>query len=87
MPYINEGLRHIFDNELSSLGDKIETAGDLDYCITRLCVKYLKTLGGVKFENLAVIAGVLSLIQLENYKRITSPYEDKKQITNGDVYI
>jgi len=86
MPYIDNGKRWKFFERLNLIGDDIESAGDLDYCITALCNSYLKKCGGLKFENLAKIAGTILFVLLENYRRIAAPYEDKKKNENGDVY-
>lgn len=86
LPYIEREKRDKFDMSLQYLGKHIEKAGDLDYCITKLCTYFIQTMGGLKFKNLALVAGILLFVILETYRRIASPYEDEKKNENGDVY-
>lgn len=86
MPYIKKEKRWEFFEDLENLSDKIESVGDLDYCITTICKNFMKKNGGVRFENLAKIAGTILFVILENYRRIAAPYEEIKKVDNGDVY-
>lgn len=86
MPYIKNDKRWKFYDLIDELVEEIENVGDLDYCITQICEKFMLNNGGVKFENMAKIAGTVLFVILENYRRITSPYEDFKKTSNGDVY-
>jgi len=86
LPYIEKERRERFEAGLNDLGKSIEKAGDLDYCITKLCSYFMDTIGGLKFKNLALVSGVLLFVILETYRRVASPYEDKKKAVNGEVY-
>ncbi len=79
MPYIKkdrrEALRHV---------DAPETEGELNYVITLICQNYLKR-KGLNYGNINAVVGALECAKLEAYRRIASPYEDKKIAENGDV--
>lgn len=61
------------------------TPGELNYVITKLIDQYLKE-EGLRYANINEVIGVLECAKLELYRRIAGPYEDKKIISNGDVY-
>ena len=72
---------HIVDGDL----DNEEFAsiwGDINYVFSRV-------LGGLmsntSYNKIAMITGVLENIKQEFYRRVASPYEDKKIIENGDI--
>ena len=81
MPYIKPEDRKKF-----RLEDTIPTTeGELNYCITTLCLNYLKN----KTKNYATlngIIGVLSCAQIEFYRKIIADYENIKIAESGDVY-
>lgn len=81
MPYVTQDRR----KDLLSLRDPPNTAGDLNFMITKFLDAYLLqrklTYGAI---NEAI--GVLECAKLELYRRIAVPYEDGKAKTNGDVY-
>ena len=58
-------------------------AGLLNYAITTLI---LRTMGDIKYWKIALLTGVLENVKQELYRRMASPYEDKKCAENGDVY-
>lgn len=81
MPYIEEDIR----KEFQALADITPiTAGELNYCITRLCDHFLG--GAVTYRSLNEVVGVLECAKQEFYRRVCVPYEDKKMSQNGDVY-
>lgn len=83
MPYVTQEARKNFELALTHL--EPEYAGELNYCITRLCSAYLgRSEGGYRALN--EIIGVLECAKMELYRRVVVPYEDKKLIENGDVY-
>jgi hypothetical protein len=84
MPYIADITREILDADVSSLSEKIETAGELNYVITRLVAGYARD-GGVTYSNLNAVIGALECAKLELYRRLAAPYEDGKIKANGDV--
>jgi hypothetical protein len=101
MPYIDKNFRNRFDIQVeklaSSLCDVIpdkdvtefdahsllDCSGNLNYVITRLCSCLLQ--GKPSYSKVAVITGVLENVKQEFYRRIASPYEDRKIEENGDV--
>jgi hypothetical protein len=81
MPYLNAGVRASLDN-----GRVPGEAGELNYLVTLLCDAFLiKT--GLSYKNINQAIGALECAKLELYRRIASPYEDKKSRENGDVYV
>lgn len=83
MPYIEEEYRKYFDPEIQEIVGNLSNAGDLNYCITTLCNKYLDE---VRYSELNAIIGVLECAKMEFYRRMVAPYEDIKARQNGDVY-
>lgn len=81
MPYISKERRAFLRN-YNGTG---RTPGDLNYEITQLCDAYLLA-GGVCYDNINAVIGVLECAKLEYYRRIGANYEDKKCAENGDVY-
>jgi len=89
MPYVDQATRDaLADNAYYSTsvgGDGPITAGELNYCITRLCDRYLSE-SKHKYTDYNEIIGVLECAKLEFYRRLIVPYEDQKKEENGDVY-
>jgi hypothetical protein len=73
---------NVFHIDKLSSEDVLKIAGVLNYCITRICSSCS---GEVSYKKIALITGVLENVKQEFYRRIASPYEDKKIIENGDV--
>lgn len=67
-----------------------QTAGELNYAITRLCVRYIaqKCGSGEDFSYTAIneTVGALDCAKMELYRRIAAGYEDRKLAENGDAY-
>lgn len=94
MPYISEYARkeldECIDNMVSCLThdndltdtEFISILGEINYSFTRILAK---SMGSVSYSKIAMITGVLENIQQEFYRRIASPYEDKKVVQNGDI--
>ena len=81
MPYITVEARARLNQ-----GGKPETAGELNYAITRLVDDYLIQKGSIRYAHLNEVIGVLECAKLELYRRVAVPYEDKKLSETGDVY-
>jgi hypothetical protein len=83
MPYIK-----IEDREKLQEIDSIfpDTVGELNYCITKLCLNYLNKLAMTKYETLNGIIGALECAKQEFYRKIISEYENLKCQQNGEVY-
>jgi hypothetical protein len=88
MPYITKDLRSVVDKEIKELADKVKScgkenrAGVLNYSISRL----LSSLYELRYSEVNEAVGMLECTKQEYYRRIASPYEDKKIKENGDAY-
>ena len=96
MPYISEEERQELDNSISIMIDNIINTkcgllnphdcsnflGRINYCFSRIIMGVMKQ---VSYKNIAMITGVLENVKQEFYRRIASPYEDKKILENGDI--
>jgi len=80
MPYIEQHERADIE-----FGVTPRSAGELNYAITRVIVKWL-SLTPTNYGDLNTAIGVLECAKLELYRRIAAPYEDTKIRENGDVY-
>jgi len=80
MPYIEKGVR-------SSIADgRVPTKpGELNYAMSQLVKGYI-AMNGLSYTTLNAIAGVLSCLSMEVYRRITAKYEDAKCYEHGDVF-
>lgn len=79
MPYIDEQRRwHI------NIGKTPESAGELNYAITKLVHRYLIA-RGMSYTNINEAIGVFECAKLEMYRMIAAPYEDAKRTVNGPV--
>jgi hypothetical protein len=70
---------------IEGLSARIMTDGELNYAITVLCDRYIKT-HGKRYDTLNAVMGVLSCAAHEFYRRVVVPYEEKKAESNGEVY-
>lgn len=87
MPYIHKVLRNKID-KLINISEDISdfTEGELNYCITKICLMYINNFG-LSYKTINSVIGILECIKLELYRRVAIPYEDIKIEQNGDVYI
>ena len=101
MPYVEQkyrnrldiGIERIVEDLARAVSDKniedfdskdvLECSGNLNYVVTRICTAFLS--GRVSYSKVAVLTGVLENVKQEFYRRVASPYEDKKIEENGDV--
>jgi hypothetical protein len=81
MPYIPQARR----KGLQRLTMPAESAGELNFQITKLLDRYLLK-SGLSYTNINAAIGVLECAKLELYRRVAEPYEDQKAAENGDVY-
>lgn len=79
MPYIKQEDRKALD-----AGDTPQTAGELNYCFSKIADQYLQ--GGFNYQRINDIVGALDGAKMELYRRLAAPYEDTKIVENGDVY-
>ena len=96
MPYINEEERIELDGTIELMIKAIKTnntslnnphdfsnfLGRINYCFSRIISGVM---GNVSYSKIAMVTGVLENIKQEFYRRIASPYENKKIIENGDI--
>lgn len=88
MPYIKENdrtqLDSCIDNMIQCLSsdDISNVLGNINYCFSRVLSGIMKQ---PSYNKIAMITGVLENIKQEFYRRIASPYEDKKILENGDI--
>ncbi len=85
MPYIQQDSRELFDPAIDALHPP-GGAGDLNYIITRICLKYIEENGGINYQKINDIVGSLDCAKMEFYSRLARPYEIKKIELNGDCY-
>ena len=78
MPYITEDRR-------GEVKNGCKTPGELNYCLTLLCIDYANRHGHC-YTTYNEIIGALECAKMEFYRRLAVPYEDQKIEENGDVY-
>jgi hypothetical protein len=86
MPYIQKNSRRWFDEALEELRQGLGPVGELNYCVTKLCIGWVKEHGGMSYDNLNAAIGALESAKLELYRRVVAPYENSKLAEHGDVY-
>ena len=85
MPYISQERRRAIRPTDGRTAEAAETAGELNYLITMLCVEYEDN-REYGYQAINDILGALEGAKQEFYRRIAVPYEDMKRKENGDVY-
>lgn len=85
MPYIADTNGRRKDLDPHPDQGKPAGTGELNYAITKLVDDYI-AYKGLSYQHINDVLGVLEGAKLEFYRRVAAPYEDKKIITNGDVY-
>jgi hypothetical protein len=84
MPYIPQENRPKFDDLLDQALNKIENHGELNYVISTMAWEYV--LGRkLSYTEMQHVIGTLECVKQEMYRRMLSPYEDKKIEENGDI--
>ena len=90
MPYIKPEDRAKFhlhaDHGAEGIKLVAENAGELQYCIAVLMKAFLARKPVYRYQDLNDVMGALAGAQMEFYRMVVGPYEDKKRIQNGDVY-
>lgn len=95
MPYIKQILRPS-NNPLIATPGKVElidwnrpiaidNVGELNFAITMLINEYVKR-RPLSYAVLNDVMGVFASAQAEFYRRVVTPYEDRKRAENGEVY-
>lgn len=80
MPYIPHN-----DRVDLAQGRPARTAGELNYLITVLLIKYFE-MNGANYQAINDCLGALDGAGKEYYRRIAVPYENQKIKINTDVY-
>jgi hypothetical protein len=80
MPYIELGVR-----ESIAQGRVPAKPGELNYAISQLIKGYI-AMNGRSYTTFNAVAGVLSCLSMEVYRRLTAVYEDEKMSESGDVF-
>lgn len=81
MPYIDPADRLRFE---SLQVDLPRNAGELNYLLTLIASAYYHS-KNANYQAINDIIGALEGCKLEFYRRIAAPYENMKQVRNGDV--
>lgn len=85
MPYIEDRkLREAFDEVIDDIINDIDSAGELNYVITRLVHQVIMR-KGLRYKMLNEVIGVLECAKAELLRVVVAPYEDKKRLANGSV--
>ena len=74
MPYIRPDHRKPMKKPIGDLMAFIDEPGDLNYAISKLCLKYLRMKEPTSYALLNEIIGVLESAKLEIYRRRVPPY-------------
>ena len=86
MPYIKEKERHDHDPLIGMSDFNLAlNPGQLNYQITRLIQAYFVM--HPNYQGINDVIGALEGAKMEFYRRVAAPYEDKKILENGDVYV
>ena len=86
MPYIEQEQRRKFDKLILRLSENIETAGELNYVLTKICHNAVyPIMGFFSYQDLNRVIGVLESAKQEFYRTVVAPYEDQKRKENGSV--
>ena len=85
MPYILPQKRPPIERLVTHLDDFVMTAGDLNFCITKLVMQYAKR-SRPNYATYNECIGVLECAKLEIYRRVIGLYELEKLAQNGDVF-
>jgi hypothetical protein len=80
MPYIDPARRQ----ELALMAG-VDTPGEMNFLISCLIWEYYSS--NKNYQAINDVIGALEGAKLEFTRRVMYPYEDKKIIENGDVYI
>ena len=92
MPYIKKEDQKKFTDLLKQVDEFFKdndlSPGELNYFLSRILILYYKNYSkynGLSYALLNSIIGVIENVKLEFYRRVITPYEDKKK-KNNDIY-
>lgn len=78
-------MPYILSQDYERAVDSPKTAGELNFAITCLMMRYLDR-KGLSYTNAAETIAATTEAAAEFRRRVLVPYEDKKIAENGDVY-
>ena len=81
MPYISQQRRTEILN-----GKVPESSGELNFYLSYVLTTYLKKREHLDYQGINDCLGALDGCAREFYERVAIPYEQKKQLENGDIY-
>lgn len=85
MPYIADFKRQRFEKAFAAMPPAAD-AGELNYVLTRVALRYLKAKGGGhSYQHLNDVLGAFEGAKAEFNRRIVVPYENLKIRDNGDI--
>jgi|11BtaG_2_1085332.scaffolds.fasta_scaffold12587_3 hypothetical protein len=79
MPYIPQSEKNQVDSH-----NLISTAGQFNYALNQLIANFIDQ-NDFNYQTANDIVGAMECAKMELYRRLISPYEDKKISENGDV--
>ena len=91
MPYTKQEDRKPLIPIVDAVHDKIKSAGDLTYCITRLAHLRTRLLLATandfrtKYERVSSVKGILADALSDYHDNVMFPYEKIKRELNGDI--
>ena len=92
MPYITKSKREELDKQLQGLLLNLDqlNVGELNYVISNILNHYIRQKfdsNQFNYELCNSLIGVLECAKLELYRKIITPYEEKKIKENGNLYL
>ena len=91
MPYIESSVRPRLDQVAAKAVKELCVhvnggyhPGELNYVLTKILVGIWQR--NHSYRDIALFTGVLENVKQEFYRRVATPYEEKKREENGDVY-
>lgn len=90
MPYVDNAIRQLLEPALEALSCRIAKIvsarpGDMNYAISMLIKKVYGE--KLKYHECNEIIGFLECCKQEFYRDRVAPYEDKKILENGPLYL
>ena len=84
MPYIKREQREELSDPHANQFPR--NAGELNFAFSAFADKYIEG-RGLNYQNINDVIGALEGAKMEFYRRVVAPYEDKKAIENGEVFM
>ena len=86
MPYVRQEDRteHLVDAAVTGAGEAVGV-GQLTYLLVATCAEYMIRNSPFSYALFAEVIAALECAKLELYRRIGTPYEERKKQENGDV--